>query len=170
MIWLCEVGTDSGDMSAVLNVQHKSLLPQSELPKTFQGLFQHLLQAVVVKSVCKPRLTYAWSDIIYVAETAMCTETKVCRIYASKRKWPWNNSMLHARCILQLCYLTNEWTVVRHRPQNHSLLHVWYTMIHLNGCAVAMRGPFSIWNGISLIYKRFMCWPVPENVHIYWYM
>ena len=42
-----------------------------------QGLFQHLLQAVVVKSVCEQRLTYACSDVIYVAETAMCTETKV---------------------------------------------------------------------------------------------
>ena len=40
-----------------------------------QGLFQHLLQAVVVKSVCEPRLTYACSDVVYVAETAMCTET-----------------------------------------------------------------------------------------------
>ena len=42
-----------------------------------QGLFQHLLQAVVVKSVCEPRLTYACSDVVCVAETAMCTETKV---------------------------------------------------------------------------------------------
>ena len=41
------------------------------------GLFQHLLQAVVVKSVCEQRLTYACSDVVYVAETAMCTETKV---------------------------------------------------------------------------------------------
>ena len=42
-----------------------------------QGLFQHLLQAVVVKSVCEQGLTYACSDVVYVAETAMCTETKV---------------------------------------------------------------------------------------------
>ena len=42
-----------------------------------QVFFQHLLQAVVVKSVCKQRLTYACSDVVYVAETAMCTETKV---------------------------------------------------------------------------------------------
>ena len=42
-----------------------------------QGLFQLLLQAVVVKSVCEQRLTYACSDVVYVAETATCTESKV---------------------------------------------------------------------------------------------
>ena len=30
--------------------------------------------------------------------------------------------------------------------------------------AVATRGPFSLCNGISLIY---MCWPAPENVHMH---
>ena len=42
-----------------------------------EGLFQYLLQAVVVKAVCKQRLTYACSDVVYVAETAICSETKV---------------------------------------------------------------------------------------------
>ena len=42
-----------------------------------QGLFQYVLEAAAVRSVCEPRLAYACSDIVYVEETTVYTETKV---------------------------------------------------------------------------------------------
>ena len=47
------------------------------LLRFFPCVIDTVFQAVVVKSVCEQRLTYACSDVVYVAETAMCTETKV---------------------------------------------------------------------------------------------
>ena len=46
------------------------------LLRCFPCVIDTVFQAVV-KSVCEQRLTYACSDVVYVAETAMCTETKV---------------------------------------------------------------------------------------------
>ena len=77
-----------------------------------QGLFQHLLQAVVVKSVCEQMLTYACSDVVYVAETAMCTETKVFSVEYMHGQEKMAAKQQYASCNMHiaavLCYLTNE--------------------------------------------------------------
>ena len=81
-----------------------------------QGLFQHLLQAVVVKSVCEPRLTYACSDVVYVAETAMCTETKVFSVEYMHGQEEMATKQQYAACKMHIAVVLSHERVNCHEP------------------------------------------------------
>ena len=71
---------------------------------------QHLLKYVsLVQDIAITlMLAYACSDVVYVAETAMCTETKVFSVEYMHGQEEMATKQQYASCILQLCYLTNE--------------------------------------------------------------
>ena len=111
-----------------------------------QGLFRHLLQAVVVKSVCEQRLTYVCSDVIYVAETAMCTETNVFSVEYMHGQEKMATKQQYASCNMHIAAaLSHEW-VNRHEPPTPKPQFA-LCMIHNASCKWPCSG-----NGRSLFH------------------
>ena len=123
-----------------------------------QGLFQYLLQAIVVRSVCEPRLTYACSDIIYVAETVMYTETKGSSVEHMHGQVKMSRKQQYVSCKMHTAVALFHKRVNCHelrirKPQFasrmiHNALHKW-------PYSGKVRSPFHILNRI-MIYKHFL--------------
>ena len=94
-------------LSCVLVYLHTTVF---SLLRFFPCVIDTVFQAVVVKSVCEQRLTYACSDVVYVAETAMCTETKVFSVEYMYGQEKMATKQQYASCNMHIaaCYLMNE--------------------------------------------------------------
>ena len=111
-----------------------------------QGLFQHPLQAVVVKSVCEQRPAYACSDVVYVAETAMCTETKVFSVEYMHGQEKMATKQQYASCNMHIAVvLSHEWVNCHEPPTPKPKFAL--CMIHNASCKWPCSG-----NGRSLFH------------------